>query len=75
MLAQYLADVVQKGLDHVLDSGGELRIITASYMGAADVKHRIVEDAFSDSFITGFEPAWKRSVEPNNYENEHAVPC
>lgn len=28
-----------------------------------------------DSFIAGFELAWKLSAELNHYENEHSVSC
>ena len=35
-----------------------------------DAKDRIVEDTSIDSFISGFELAWKLSMELNNYENE-----
>ena len=28
-----------------------------------------------DSFISGFELAWKLSTELNNYENERSVSC
>ena len=38
-------------------------------------KNRIVEDTSIDSFISGFELAWKLSMELNNYENEHSVSC
>lgn len=40
-----------------------------------DVKDRIVEDTSIDSFISGFELAWKLSMELNNYENERLVSC
>ena len=40
-----------------------------------DAKARIVEDTSIDSFISGFELAWKLSTELNNYENEHSVSC
>ena len=38
-----------------------------------DAKDRIVEDTSIDSFISGFELAWKLSMELNNYENERLV--
>ena len=40
-----------------------------------DAKDRIVEDTSIDSFISGFELAWKLSMELNNYENERLVSC
>ena len=40
-----------------------------------DTKDRIVEDTSIDSFISGFELAWKLSMELNNYENERLVSC
>ena len=40
-----------------------------------DAKDRIAEDISIDSFITGFELAWKLSIELNHYENERAVSC
>ena len=40
-----------------------------------DAKDRIAEDTSIDSFITGFELAWKLSVELNHYENERSVSC
>ena len=40
-----------------------------------DAKDRIVEDTSIDSFISGFELAWKLSTELNNYENERLVSC
>lgn len=41
-----------------------------------DAKDRIVEDtSIIDSFISGFELAWKLSMELNNYENERLVSC
>ena len=38
-----------------------------------DAKDRIVEDTSIDSFISGFELAWKLSMELNHYENERSV--
>ena len=40
-----------------------------------DAKDRIAEDTAIDSFITGFELAWKLSMELNYYENERPVLC
>ena len=40
-----------------------------------DAKDRIVEDTSIDSFISGFELAWKLSMELNNCENERLVSC
>lgn len=40
-----------------------------------DAKDRIVEDTSIDSFISGFELAWKLSTELNHYENERLVSC
>ena len=40
-----------------------------------DAKARIAEDPSIDSFIAGFELAWKLSAELNHYENEHSVSC
>ena len=40
-----------------------------------DAKDRIVEDTSIDSFISGFELAWKLSMELNNYEHERLVSC
>ena len=40
-----------------------------------DAKDRIAEDTSIDSFIAGFEPAWKLSMELNHYENERSVSC
>ena len=40
-----------------------------------DAKDRIAEDTSIDSFIAGFELAWKMSVELNHYENERSVSC
>ena len=36
-------------------------------------KDRIAEDTSIDSFIAGFELAWKLSMELNCYENERSV--
>ena len=38
-----------------------------------DAKDRIAEDTSVDSFIAGFELAWKLSIELNHYENERSV--
>lgn len=40
-----------------------------------DEKDRIAEDTSIDSFVSGFELAWKLSVELNHYENECSVSC
>lgn len=40
-----------------------------------DAKDRIAEDTSIDSFIAGFELAWKLSIELNHYGNEHSVSC
>ena len=40
-----------------------------------DAKDRIVEDTSIDSFISGFELAWKLSAELNNYKNERLASC
>ena len=40
-----------------------------------DAKDRIAEDTSIDSFITGFDLAWKLSRELNYYENERSVSC
>jgi hypothetical protein len=40
-----------------------------------DAKDRIAEDTSIDSFIAGFELAWKLSIELNHYENERSVFC
>ena len=38
-----------------------------------DAKDRIVEDTSIDSFISGFELAWRLSAELNQYEKERSV--
>ena len=38
-----------------------------------DAKDHISEDTSLDSFISGFELAWKLSAELNHYENERSV--
>ena len=38
-----------------------------------DAKDRIVEDTSIDSFISGFELAWRLSAELNEYEKERSV--
>ena len=40
-----------------------------------DAKDRIAEETSIDSFIAGFELAWKLSIELNYYENERSVSC
>lgn len=40
-----------------------------------DAKDRIVEDTSIDSFISGFELAWRLLAELNNYENERLSSC
>ena len=40
-----------------------------------DAKDRIVEDTSIDSFISGFELAWKLFMELNYYEDERSVSC
>lgn len=40
-----------------------------------DAKDRIAEETSIDSFIAGFELAWKLSIELNHYENERSVSC
>ena len=38
-----------------------------------DAKDRIVEDTSIDSFISGFELAWRLSAELNQYEKERSI--
>ena len=38
-----------------------------------DIKGRIVEDTSIDSFISGFELAWRLSMELNQHEKERSV--
>ena len=40
-----------------------------------DAKDRIAEDSSIDSFIAGFELAWKLSMDLNHYEDERSVSC
>ena len=40
-----------------------------------DANDRIAEDTSIDSFIAGFELAWKLSMELNHYEDERSVSC
>ena len=40
-----------------------------------DAKDRIVEDTSIDSFISGFELAWRLSMELNQYEKERSASC
>ena len=47
--------------------------IEECHQALIDAKDRIVEDTSIDSFISGFELAWKLSMELNNYENERSV--
>ena len=49
----------------------ELRLVLRSI----DAKDRIAEDTSLDSFIAGFELAWKLSIELNHSENERSVSC
>ena len=40
-----------------------------------DAKDRIAEETSIDSFIAGFELAWKLSMELNHCEDERSVSC
>ncbi len=40
-----------------------------------DVKDYMIENISTDSFISGFELAWKLSAELNHYEKEHSISC
>ena len=40
-----------------------------------DAKDRIAEDTSVDSFIVGFELAWRLSAELNHYDDERPVRC
>ena len=40
-----------------------------------DAKDRIAEDTSIDSFISGFELAWKLTTELNNHKNERLASC
>lgn len=40
-----------------------------------DAKDRIAEDTSIDSFIAGFELAWKLSAELNHYDDERPARC
>ena len=40
-----------------------------------DAKDYMIENISIDSFIFGFELAWKLSEELNNYENEPPISC
>ena len=40
-----------------------------------DAKDRIAEDTSIDSFITGFELAWRLSIELHNDESERPFSC
>ena len=40
-----------------------------------DAKDRIAEDTSIDSFIAGFELAWKLSIELNHYDDERPARC
>ena len=46
------------------------RRLVLQIIGAKD---RIAEDTSVDSFLSGFELAWKLSIELNHYENERSV--
>ena len=59
-----------QALSEVLDKP-ERRLV----LQIIDAKDRIVEDTSIDCFISGFELAWKLSMELNHYENERSVSC
>ena len=59
-----------RALIEVLDRPGRRLVLQI-----IDAKDRIVEDTSIDSFISGFELAWKLSTELNNYENERSISC
>ena len=40
-----------------------------------DAQSLMAEERSIDSFISGFELAWKLSMELNHYENERSVSC
>ena len=40
-----------------------------------DAQSLMAEERSMDSFISGFELAWKPSAELNNYENEPPISC
>lgn len=40
-----------------------------------DAEDYIVENTSIDSFISGFELAWRLAAELNHYENERSVSC
>ena len=40
-----------------------------------DAKDHIIEDTSINSFISGFQLAWKISTELNHYEDEHPISC
>ena len=50
---------------------------TRAPAGAPDHRRKrpYAEESSIDSFIAGFELAWKLSVELNHYENERSVSC
>ena len=50
----------------------ELTVYHKAWIGA---QGNIKEENFLDSFIAGFELAWKLSIELHNDENERSAPC
>ena len=59
-----------QALSEVLDKPGRRLVLQI-----IDAKDRIAEDTSINSFIAGFELAWKLSMELNYYENERSVSC
>ena len=57
-----------QALIHALDKP-ERRLV----LQIIDAKDRIVEDTSIDSFISGFELAWRLSAELNQYAKERSV--
>ena len=57
------------------ESGARFPCKWSSVLEIYNAKDRIAEETSIDSFIAGFELAWKLSVELNHYENERSVSC
>ncbi len=57
-----------RALGEVLDKQGN-----KSVLQIIDAKDSMIDNISVDSFIAGFELAWKLSMELSNYENERAV--